>query len=1126
MKRAIKDLQDFNGKGATEQAPLPPRRQRVKTNRLSDEKPAPPPPRKRKAPTKKEQPAHAKAQSSSPVLLKKRRQPEERRRRDELSAGHQGPQGPGQDRGVVTDGCREKGDLVDVLLDARVYLPRARGAGSPPPLNRAAAEPASDDDDDELQWNDKDSSDDDEPWAANGDGSEESAPREVTQPSSLPSPAEEDEASTDGISFEAFDAFVAAGPGSDAGSDAESDGDATTEHAAATPEAASEEQPEAAAPEGAPSAAAASEEQPEAATSEAAASEAAASEEQPEAATSEAAASRPPRRSSRRPRRRRSSRKRRGTSTRRTRRSSRRTWTPRRWRRRARRRRPRALGGDGPRPDAQLAETMRRPGDYDLAAMEAQAAELRTKALGLAFLAAEARGGAASTTTSSARRRTSRSWRGARPRARSLAEAVVAGSGAFARASAFRKLADEVWRHGGGARSIEAAENCLAGHKVCFTGVFETIGRNRPDTQGHIRELTARFGGICRDGVTSSTTVLVVGRGEKGEGGHRDGKGESPTTSSKYRNALKENEKRGKKEAAEQRSFDEQAAKIAAKKARKPYEKRKYPAVKILYEDEYLAWIATLDGAPAAPAAPPVDERTPTAAPKQQPSLDEIRYTPRTGAMHGRGEVGAGALADALAAPKGFTLDNALVASGEQLDGIFAHTMLQRCACADGAGGKHDDDDGAAMEYCESYVTVQWSGAGGVYDERGGDASDGDEVASQRAHRGQSKWLAAGAKPAFSTTTGKKFEAARVITSDSLDSVCKARRKPKLGAQYGLLADTKLGMGQAHQKFFLLRFRSTDDDGARGVVRLVVSSGNCAAVTAAPSRQLVGLWWADFEEKSDPRPSAFRDALLHHARALVDSRTPTKHDKDRERALERCEALFAACARADFAAADDADVRLVSSVPGFHARDAALGEDGVRCLRRAAAARRRRRRAVCHSFGGFGARRAASGSGGSVGPWRRTAAPWPCFGPSATTASSSTSSGDRRGQTASDRSRLVKTLMGQSSLACLRAPRDERARGNKFVWNPHLMLYVLHDGRGAVRRALLTSANLSAAAWGRRRSANDPENADACDAAGALEIRSFELGVCVPVAPDAGEGFPFVFPEQLGRLPLPLRDVN
>ena len=1059
MKRAIKDLQDFNGKGATEKAPLPPRRQRMKTNRLSDEKPAPPPPRKRKAPTKKEPAAHAKAQSSSPVLLKKRRQPEERAAatRDELSAlGIKGLKALAKDRGVVTDGCREKGDLVDVLLDARVYLPRA--------------EPASDDDDDELCWNDKDSSDDDEPWVANGDGSEESAPREVTQPSSLPSPAEEDEASTDGISFEAFDAFVAAGPGSDAESDAESDGDATTEHAAATSEAAaSEEQPEAAASEAAASEAAASEEQPEAPGNEhPEAPEDAA--EQPEdvdpAALAAARARAPP--------------------------GVRELWE--------------ATGLD---LDAQLAETMRRPGDYDLAAMEAQAAELRTKALGLAFLAAEARGRSglyndeqrthAPDVEVLARRAAAGTL--------SLAEAVVAGSGAFARASAFRKLADEVWRHGGGARSIEAAENCLAGHKVCFTGVFETIGRNRPDTQGHIRELTARFGGRCVDGVTSTTTVLVVGRGEKGEGGKRDGKGESPTTSSKYRKALKENEKRGEKEADEQRKFDEQAAQIAAKKARKPYEKRKYPAVKILYEDEYLAWIATLDGAPAAPAAPPVDERTSTAAPKHAPSLDEIRYTPRTGAMHGRGEVGAGALADALAAPKGFTLDNALVASGEQLDGIFAHTMLQRCACA----------DGAENDFCESYVTVQWSGAGGVYDERGGDASDGDEVASQRAHRGQSKWLAAGAAPAFATTTGKKFEAARLITSDSLADVCAARRKPELGVQYGLLADTELGMGQAHQKFFLLRFRSTDDDGARGVVRLVISSGNCAAVTysSAPSRQLVGLWWADFPELRDPRPSAFRDALLHHARALVDARTPTKHDKDRERALERCEALFAACARADFAAADDADVRLVSSVPGFHDRDAALGEDGVRAaFAEAAGGEKLDVAVVCHSFGGFGGqaggerlrrlRGALAPNGGAMALF------WPERNDSELIDVKRRP--DVGSDFASDRSRLVKTLMGQSSLACLKAPRDERARGNKFVWNPHLMLYVLHDGHGAVRRALLTSANLSAAAWGRRRSANDPENADVCDAKGALEIRSFELGVCVPVAPDAGEGFPFVFP--------------
>ena len=95
----------------------------------------------------------------------------------------------------------------------------------------------------------------------------------------------------------------------------------------------------------------------------------------------------------------------------------------------------------------------------------------------------------------------------------------------------------------------------------------------------------------------------------------------------------------------------------------------------------------------------------------------------------------------------------------------------------------------------------------------------------------------------------------------------------------------------------------------------------------------------------------------------------------------------------------------------------------------------------------------------------------------------------------------------------------DRPISNKDIWwrvnwddEYNYVCYVLHDSHGAVRRALLTSANLSAAAWGRRRSANDPENADACDAKGALEIRSFELGVCVPVAPDTGEGFPFVFP--------------
>jgi hypothetical protein len=69
---------------------------------------------------------------------------------------------------------------------------------------------------------------------------------------------------------------------------------------------------------------------------------------------------------------------------------------------------------------------------------------------------------------------------------------------------------------------------------------------------------------------------------------------------------------------------------------------------------------------------------------------------------------------------------------------------------------------------------------------------------------------------------------------------------------------------------------------------------------------------------------------------------------------------------------------------------------------------------------------------------------------------------------------------------------DVITRGEKsgYQASPHLMLYVLHEPLQAdgqlpvVRRMLLTSANLSAAPWGYVRD-------------GEVEVRSFELGVCV-----------------------------
>ena len=122
---------------------------------------------------------------------------------------------------------------------------------------------------------------------------------------------------------------------------------------------------------------------------------------------------------------------------------------------------------------------------------------------------------------------------------------------------------------------------------MVLTGVFEVFNRGgETDTQGAVKELVARLGGEIKSDANRLTDVLVYGlarsprahlwscrewrdtagssyfesyvgseswwererflvraQGEKGLGGRRDGKGESPTTSQKYRDALKQNER-------------------------------------------------------------------------------------------------------------------------------------------------------------------------------------------------------------------------------------------------------------------------------------------------------------------------------------------------------------------------------------------------------------------------------------------------------------------------------------------------------------------------------------------------------------------------------------------------------
>ena len=98
-----------------------------------------------------------------------------------------------------------------------------------------------------------------------------------------------------------------------------------------------------------------------------------------------------------------------------------------------------------------------------------------------------------------------------------------------------------------------------------------------------------------------------------------------------------------------------------------------------------------------------------------------------------------------------------------------------------------------------------------------------------------------------------------------------------------LTADTTVvkSHGQMHSKFWLLRFVSVDEQ-QQEVVRLVVSSGNVGpgSFGGMPEhRQLVGLWWADFQRRilehlvrripTALPPSPFKAALLDHVEALL-----------------------------------------------------------------------------------------------------------------------------------------------------------------------------------------------------------------------------------------------------------------
>jgi hypothetical protein len=107
----------------------------------------------------------------------------------------------------------------------------------------------------------------------------------------------------------------------------------------------------------------------------------------------------------------------------------------------------------------------------------------------------------------------------------------------------------------------------LHGLRVVLTGVMLlSNGDLSTDSHAEVRALVRRLGGqgLPGGGVTKSETdVLIVGRGEKGENGKPNGKGEAAESSAKYAAALKFNtewSERHEKRAAEHASARPDAA--------------------------------------------------------------------------------------------------------------------------------------------------------------------------------------------------------------------------------------------------------------------------------------------------------------------------------------------------------------------------------------------------------------------------------------------------------------------------------------------------------------------------------------------------------------------------------------
>ena len=204
------------------------------------------------------------------------------------------------------------------------------------------------------------------------------------------------------------------------------------------------------------------------------------------------------------------------------------------------------------------------------------------------------------------------------------------------------------------------------------------------DTHSIVGGIIRACGGTVASAVAQSTTdALVIGRGEKGEGGKPNGKGERPESSAKYINAFAINERR------------EAAGK---------------PPILIIYEEALLAFILSAEAETLAEAAGgrakrrsgPAAPKDATDKPYHQPDLRAIRFTSIAQQAHGRGEPGAkgGVLADALAARR-----------LQPQNGPCRRAERQSDVCLDGPPDG-ERVDGAPPELAPELIMICWARCG------------------------------------------------------------------------------------------------------------------------------------------------------------------------------------------------------------------------------------------------------------------------------------------------------------------------------------------------------------------------------------------------------------------------------